>query len=215
MRETENKALARVLRARALSNEADLRSLYADWANTYDADVYGELKITGSQRVADLLAAHLKPDANIHVLDAGCGTGAVAACLQTLGFRAVDGIDLSPEMLEVARAKNLYRKLVICDLNQPFSLCASPYIGIVSAGTFTTGHVGATGFENLFAHLDENGVTACAIADAVWQRDGFDALLAGLHVEILFHQIESIVPDIPADTHMLVLTRSLSSASPE
>ncbi len=45
------------------------------------------------------------------ILDAGCGTGLVGENLAELGFRRVDGIDLSSKSLEVANSKDIYSSL--------------------------------------------------------------------------------------------------------
>jgi predicted TPR repeat methyltransferase len=197
-------ALARVMKARSLRTVEEASELYADWAQTYDADVFGRLKVTGSNRIADLLAQHIPRPCTTAVLDAGCGTGAVAMQLAGHGFGLIDGIDLSPEMLAVAASKNIYRQLAVINLNNPFELEYGPYLAIISAGTFTTGHVGQEGFENLMAHLASGGVLACAIAHTVWARDGFARFIDDPAIEVLFHQVEPVIPYMPADTHMLV-----------
>ena len=51
-----------------------------------------------------LAAASGGPLASLRVLDAGCGTGSYAAALRP-HVGAIDGVDLNPSMLEVARGK--------------------------------------------------------------------------------------------------------------
>jgi predicted TPR repeat methyltransferase len=46
-------------------------------------------------------------------LDLACGTGRTAEWLKARGIATIDGIDLTPEMLERARAKKLYRSLFL------------------------------------------------------------------------------------------------------
>lgn len=52
---------------------------------------------------ATLLSDHLPP-APARVADLGCGTGTLSVLLAGTGY-AVDGLDVSPRMLELARAK--------------------------------------------------------------------------------------------------------------
>ena len=53
------------------------------------------------------------------VMDAGCGTGLIGVRLQKHGFTNIDGVDFSPEMVEVARETGAYQTLIgSCDLNQ-------------------------------------------------------------------------------------------------
>jgi ubiquinone/menaquinone biosynthesis C-methylase UbiE len=46
-------------------------------------------------------------------LDLACGTGRTGEWLKAKGVRTIDGIDVTPEMLERARAKQLYRSLFL------------------------------------------------------------------------------------------------------
>ena len=50
-----------VRRARSISSVEEAAALYAEWASTYDAEVFGELGFTGSGRIAELLVGVL-PD---------------------------------------------------------------------------------------------------------------------------------------------------------
>ncbi len=194
-------------RARSISGSEEARSVYAEWAVSYDRDVFSTLKVTGTDTIADLLHKYTPNTENARVLDAGCGTGAVAVRLKARGFACIDGVDLSPDMLKIARAKGLYRHLTEADLNQPFDLPDSPYTAIVSAGTFTTGHVGVKGFHNLFAQLTNDGLMACVIANPVWQGDRFDAHIDDLPADVLVNRIETTIPGGEPDAHMLVLRR--------
>ena len=157
-----------VRRARSISSVEQAAALYAEWAPTYDADVFGELGFTGSARIAELLVSVL-PDPTVPVIDLGCGTGAVGRRLAQLGVTTVDGVDLSPEMLAVAASSGAYRHLTVADLHamedQPDTYAAS-----VSAGTFTTGHVGPEVVPRLLDLLRPEGVVAWVIATAVWPR---------------------------------------------
>ncbi len=208
MNGNSDKARARIARARAISSDDDARSVYAEWATTYDRDVFSTLKVTGTNTIADLLHEHTADIQAARVLDAGCGTGAVAARLKLHGFDLIDGVDLSPDMLKLAKAKSLYRTLTEANLNQPFDLPHTPYTAIVSAGTFTTGHVGADGFRNLFSHLEHHGLMACVIANPVWQRDRFDSLVGKLPVDVLANRVETTIPGGEPDAHMLVLRKT-------
>jgi SAM-dependent methyltransferase len=48
--------------------------------------------------------------------DLGCGTGRTGAWLATTGIDTIDGVDITPEMLELARARGIYRRLVEADV---------------------------------------------------------------------------------------------------
>ncbi|MDO9377473.1 MAG: class I SAM-dependent methyltransferase [Nocardioidaceae bacterium] len=82
----------------------DVRRVWDAEAPTYDqAPDHGLLDPVARAAWADVLATALGP-ASLRVVEMGCGTATVADLLADLGHR-VDGIDLSPAMLDVGRAK--------------------------------------------------------------------------------------------------------------
>jgi predicted TPR repeat methyltransferase len=207
MSDAEDKPLDRLRRARAITGAHDARKLYADWAEHYDNDIYDALGITGSARIAELLQTHCAPHPGLSVLDAGCGTGMLGKLLHERGYGQIDGLDISPEMLAVARRKQVYRHLADADLNHAFSAPVPAYGAIVSAGTFVHGHVGATGFRQLFDLLKPGGVMACAISMTIWQDADVARIIAALPAHTLSNTVEAVIPEGEPDTLMLVLQR--------
>ena len=138
-------------------------------------NVFGELGFTGSARIAELLVSVL-PDPTLPVIDLGCGTGAVGRRLAQLGVTIVDGVDLSPEMLAVAATSGAYRRLTVADLHALDDQPYASYAASVSAGTFTTGHVGPEVVPRLLDLLRPEGIVAWVIATAVWPQ--FEHVLA-------------------------------------
>jgi predicted TPR repeat methyltransferase len=134
-------ARQRVLQARAARSVDETLASYREWAADYDRDVFDELGFVGSDRIADLLSDHLG-DRTTPILDLGCGTGAVGSRLLTLGFRSIDGLDVSRAMLDVAARKGVYRALIEADLECPLAVASGVYGAAISAGTFTAGGVG-------------------------------------------------------------------------
>ena len=49
------------------------------------------------------------------VLGLACGTGRIGAWLRGRSSAAIDGVDIAPEKLEVARRKGIYRSLSVAD----------------------------------------------------------------------------------------------------
>jgi predicted TPR repeat methyltransferase len=74
------------------------------------------------------------PDASQAVLDAGCGTGLCAPVLLPYA-RSLDGVDLSPKMLEKAALRNCYRRLDEAELTAWLAAHPHSYDLIVSADT--------------------------------------------------------------------------------
>jgi predicted TPR repeat methyltransferase len=156
----------RVTRAQSLRTPDDAVQLYDSWAADYDHDVFEVIGFIGTDRIADLLAAHA-PDRDQPVIDLGCGTGAAGVRLAHHGFGSIDGIDISPAMLDVAAQLGVYRHLVTADLTQTLTV-KQRYGASVSAGTFTTGHVGANAIPAIVTLLQPGAVVAWVIAEPLW-----------------------------------------------
>jgi predicted TPR repeat methyltransferase len=185
--------------------------LYAWWAADYDHDVFEVMGFIGTQRIADLLAAHA-PDREQPVIDLGCGTGAAGARLAEHGFGLIDGVDVSPAMLDVAARVGVYRNLITADLTQPFTIEHS-YGASISAGTFTTGHVGADAVPAIVALLRPGAVVAWVIAEALWpsfQQTMEQQGLLTVHVAL-----EPVRRDGPPESMMVVarLHRTVGGAA--
>jgi SAM-dependent methyltransferase len=87
----------------------DVRSGYGEWVATYEQTVEDAMDI-------ELLDALESVRWEGEVADLGCGTGRTGAWLAERGVEAIDGVDLTPEMLAVARERGVHRKLVEADV---------------------------------------------------------------------------------------------------
>ncbi len=70
-----------------------------------------------------------------HLLDAGCGTGLCGALIRTYVQRLV-GVDLSPKMLERARAREVYDDLIEGELTEFFNKSNGNFDAITCVDTF-------------------------------------------------------------------------------
>ena len=198
-----------VRRARSISSVDEAAALYRDWASTYDDDVFATLAFTGSGRIAELLVAFLADRAQ-PVIDLGCGTGAVGRRLAELGVSTIDGLDLSPEMLAVAATTGAYRILSIADLNQAVDLPDAGYAASVSAGTFTSGHVGPSVVPSLLRLLGEGGIVAWVIGVSMWPE--FEPVLEAGSLDVLHQEVEPIRRDGLPEAVMYVARHRASTA---
>jgi predicted TPR repeat methyltransferase len=163
--------------AYALDGPEAVRAFYADWAARYDA---GFAASTGYVLPAAVAAAYAAAGGAGPVLDVGAGTGLLAEALAGQGIGPVDGVDLSPEMLALAAAKGVYRALHEADVTLPLPMAASGYAGIVSAGTFTAGHVGPEAFPHLLAVARPGALFCLSVHERIWEAGGFPAAFAAL-----------------------------------
>lgn len=163
--------------AYALSGAEDARRLYADWADTYDAAFAEANDYRPPGVVARLFA---EAGGTGPVLDAGAGTGLGGLALAAHGIGPVDAVDLSPEMLAVAERKRVYRALVEGDLLARLPIADGAYAGVVSAGTFTLGHVGPAGFDELLRVAAPGALLVISVNARAFESDGFAAKMAAL-----------------------------------
>jgi SAM-dependent methyltransferase len=88
----------------------DARTGYGAWAPTYEGTVEDAMDV-------ELLDALTELDVDgATVADLGCGTGRTGAWLRAHGAGVVDGVDVTPEMLDQARARGVFRALVEADV---------------------------------------------------------------------------------------------------
>jgi SAM-dependent methyltransferase len=84
---------------------------YGLWAETYESVVQDEMDIRLFERLASVDWAGAAA-----VLDLACGTGRIGAWLKAKGARRIDGLDMTPQMLERAKARGVYDRLVQGDV---------------------------------------------------------------------------------------------------
>lgn len=183
----DEQSAALLRRAYALASPDDGQRLYTDWAETYDATMLQGLGYVSPRLVAEALGRHVAADHSAGdsagqrpVLDIGCGTGLVGKEAAVLGFHCLDGLDLSAAMMSVAAGRGIYRHLLAADLTQPLPIADGEYAAVVSAGTFTSGHVDASCLPELVRVLAPGGCLVCTVHNAVWEPLGFAAGFAKL-----------------------------------
>ena len=89
----------------------DVRTGYGEWVASYEQTVQDTMDVALLERLASVPWAAVGT-----AVDLGCGTGRTGAWLRAHGVKAVDGVDLTPEMLAGARDKAVYRDLIEADL---------------------------------------------------------------------------------------------------
>jgi predicted TPR repeat methyltransferase len=185
--------------AYSLETPEDNRRLYANWAETYDSEFAARMAYRLPKLVADAFTG-AGP-----VLDVGAGTGLLGQELAARGVGPVDGIDISTEMLAIAQSKGIYRNLMLADLTQSLALPFAPYLGVVSSGTFTHGHVGPDALERLLAVAAPGARFVFSVNSGVYSEKGFDRMLEKLARQIADLQLreEAIYADAPDPAHRM------------
>lgn len=162
-------------RAYRIDGPQAARKLYADWAPTYDDSFGAGWGYIAPREIAGILRAEM--DGDEPILDAGAGTGQVAEHLRGL---VVDALDITPEMLAIARGKGLYRELIEGDLLGRLPMADGTYGAVISCGTFTHGHVGPECLPELLRVTRPGALFCCGTIPAVLDGAGFGSALARL-----------------------------------
>ena len=158
--------------AYSLKTPEDSKKLYKKWARTYDEDFAINSNYLSPKKISSFFNKHArKTDAPI--LDVGAGTGLVGECLYKAGSKKIIGIDISSEMLEQAKLKKCYSSLVVADLTKKIPLRTHSIGTVVSAGTFTHGHVGPDAFDELIRIIKPGGLFVLSINSKVFIKNGF------------------------------------------
>lgn len=162
-----------------LENDENMVDFYRKWADDYDHQMLDELRYNSPITIARLLDKFL-PDKNARIFDIGCGTGLTCTFMHQQGYRNLDGIDLSPDMVRVAQDRGIYRQVKVGDVNLPLEIADSEYEAAISSGTFTHGHVGPGPLDEIFRILKPGGILACTVHNDLWQTRGFEAKFKSL-----------------------------------
>ena len=110
---------------------------------------------------------------NSLILDAGCGTGLVGKILNNQGYRKIEGLDFSKEMLNLIPS-DTYHNIYQADLNKKLDVPDSFYDHALCVGTFTYGHVKASAFDEFHRILKNNSYFVFSVNEGVYRSYGFD-----------------------------------------
>ena len=91
--------------------ESYVRALFDDYADRFETHLTGALSYRGPELLRRALE-RLGATTFVKVIDLGCGTGLCGAEIRPM-CQHLTGVDLSERMIDVARAKNNYDRLVV------------------------------------------------------------------------------------------------------
>jgi len=176
--------------AYSVKTPEDNIKLYKVWASSYDE----KNKKKNDYRSPVLISNYYDKYSNkndVPVLDVGAGTGLIAEVMNKKNTIDIDAIDISPEMLESAKSKNCYNKLIEADLTKNLDIDNNYYGAIVSAGTFTHGHIGPNALDELLRVTKPSGLFVITIHSKVYVNQNFEQKFQDINEQITdltFHE---------------------------
>jgi len=126
---------ADVMRQAHRSAPGYVRHLFDQFAPDYDRRMLEELSYRAPRilrGLADMLMM-AEPD-TLSILDLGCGTGLSGLAFRDLASK-LDGVDLSPKMIDAARARGIYDALTVGDIETVLAEAPGDYDLILAADT--------------------------------------------------------------------------------
>jgi predicted TPR repeat methyltransferase len=108
-------ARAHAVAAAPRSDPGYVRHLFDQFSADYDNRMLGQLDYAAPRILKDLADLVMPGRDRLNVLDLGCGTGLAGMMFRPRAAR-LDGIDLSPAMIEKARARGIYDALAVGDI---------------------------------------------------------------------------------------------------
>ena len=127
-------ARAEAIRVWPRSDAGYVRHLFDQFSADYDARMLSQLSYRAPQILRELASLTMTGRTNLTILDLGCGTGLSGAAFKDLAAR-LDGIDLSPAMIEKARARGIYDSLAVADIESALAPSARRTDLVLAADT--------------------------------------------------------------------------------
>jgi len=130
----EHIAVAEAMRHRSRSDPGYVRHLFDQFSTDYDARMRGRLGYRAPEILRELADLVMPGSHDLVALDLGCGTGLAGEVFSDIAS-TIDGIDLSPAMIERARARGLYRNLAVADIETGLARGGPHYDLVLAADT--------------------------------------------------------------------------------
>jgi predicted TPR repeat methyltransferase len=92
-----------------------IEQIYRGFSAYYEKQMRDDLGYLGPERLNDGIKAVLGDRRGMKILDLGCGSGLSGTVLKERATE-LTGVDLSPEMIELARGRNLYDRLEVAEI---------------------------------------------------------------------------------------------------
>ena len=176
--------------AYSVKTPEDNIKLYKVWASSYDDDFAKKNDYRSPVLISNYYDKYSNKN-DVPVLDVGAGTGLIAEVMNKKNIIDIDAIDISPEMLESAKSKNCYNKLIEADLTKNLDIDNNYYGAIVSAGTFTHGHIGPNALGELLRVTKPSGLFVITIHSKVYVNQNFEQKFQDINEQITdltFHE---------------------------
>lgn len=99
------------------ASDRTIQKIYKDFAWSYETRMRDDLEYKGPERLFDAIKSVIGDAQGLRVLDIGCGSGFAGVTLRPLAAH-MTGVDLSPDMIELARKRGIYDVLEVAEITE-------------------------------------------------------------------------------------------------
>ena len=170
----------------------ELSDRYDKWAGEYDKDMVEVFGSVGPKKTVDIFLKYVSTDAKI--LDVGAGTGLVGEILNAQGYKDISALDISWQMLEEARKKEVYSDLYQGILGQPLDLPSDTYQAIMAKGVFAPNHAPSSAFDELIRITKNGGIIVFTLRADYYESSDFPDKQKSLETAKQWKLIEKTEP---------------------
>ncbi|XP_013392059.1 methyltransferase-like protein 27 isoform X2 [Lingula anatina] len=190
----------------------EMVEIYNKWGENYEKDFAG--RYNGPVIAATSLAEHFeKGRRDAYVLDVAAGTGMVGEQLHHRGFTAIDGLDPSKTLLNIAERKNIYGRLINSFItSEPTaSIEEDTYDAIVISGGMGEGHIKCSALNEMIRIVKKGGLICIVMReeylDYVEEYKNLEPYMKQLEIEGKWEKMErKVVPNYSFQKNGIVFT---------
>lgn len=155
------------------TTENEIQQIYDDWAKEYEKDVVVVARAIFHKPLAESLDEAIrrflagKEKDEVKIMDAAAGTGLVGVELNKLGYTNLCALDISPEMLNEAKKKNVYKKFICSSLSDRPNPEIAPeeFDALICGGSMLVGHIGPSALIEMIRIIKIGGLVCFNIRD--------------------------------------------------
>lgn len=148
-----------------------VETTFDEFAATFDEQLLGHLSYQIPTLIKDALAKALPTSRHLRGLDAGCGTGLCGAVIKPY-VSHLTGVDLSSNMLVLARQRDMYNELNKAELTAYLASQVAKFDVIVMADTLIYFGVLTNVFAAVFDALHAEGIVIFTVENAHPRHSG-------------------------------------------
>ncbi|XP_068670891.1 methyltransferase-like protein 27 [Montipora capricornis] len=153
------------------STEEIIKDVYANWASQYDKEVLQSARSSCHKPLVDYFDEAIKqdfpdmPKDQLKIIDAGAGTGILGRYLEMIGYTSLHALDISQEMLDEAKKKNVYKRFICASLSDKRipEIETGEFDAMICAGTLVKGHVRSSALIEMIRMVKTGGLLCFTI----------------------------------------------------